>query len=214
MCYLLLALARGGAPYVLTTFPSPTMSTSTLAGRRTVLFVLLSWFVFSSTLHAAKLPRTPASLTEDGVRFERVGEKTFRWMAVIKVYDAALHLAPGESTQRIFADMPTRLQLSYHRGFKATEIIQGGDTLLARNVDAAALEALRPRLQTLNAVYRDVKPGDSYTLTYVPGRGTTLRLNGEPLITIPGHDFAAAYFRIWLGDDPISPSLRDTLLGR
>jgi len=106
------------------------------------------------------------------------------------------------------------LHLIYHRGFTAAEIVKGGDTLLARNVDAATLDSLRERLVRLNATYRDVKPGDSYTLTYVPGAGTTLRLNGSARITVPGHDFAAAYFRIWLGDKPINESLRDALLGR
>jgi hypothetical protein len=166
------------------------------------------------SLHAARPAPVPRSLVEDGVRFEQTGATTFRWMSVVKVYDAALHLGEGESPTRIFADIPTRLQLGYHRGFTAAEIIKGGDTLLARNVDAATLAALRERLDLLNRTYRDVKPGDSYTLTYVPDLGTTLRLNGAALLTIPGHDFAAAYFRIWLGDDPISTSLRDTLLAR
>lgn len=135
-------------------------------------------------------------------------------MSVLKVYDATLHLGAGESSSRIFADIPTRLHLGYYRGFTAAEIIKAGDTLLASNVDAATIAKLRGRLDRINRAYRDVKPGDSYTLTYVPDRGTTLRLNGVPLDTIPGHDFAAAYFRIWLGDAPISTSLRDTLLGR
>lgn len=154
------------------------------------------------------------SLSEDGATFQRIGAKTFRWMSILKVYDASLHLGAGESPERVFADIPMRLHLVYHRGFTAAEIVKGGDTLLARNVDAATLTALRDRLERLNATYRDVKPGDSYTLTYVPGAGTTLRLNGSALITVPGHDFAAAYFRIWLGDKPINDSLRDALLGR
>jgi hypothetical protein len=135
-------------------------------------------------------------------------------MSIIKVYDARLHLGAGEPAAKLFADIPVRLQLTYHRGFTAAEIIKGGDTLLARNVKAEALSTLRERLELINRAYRDVREGDSYTLTYVPGKGTTLRLNGAPLVTIPGHDFAAAYFRIWLGDDPISESMRDALLGR
>jgi hypothetical protein len=168
----------------------------------------------------AILPTTRASqaatdqLTEDGARFELAGATTFRWMSIVKVYDARLHLGNGEPAAKVFADIPVRLQLTYHRGFTAAEIIKGGDTLLARNVKADALVSLRERLELINRAYRDVREGDSYTLTYVPGKGTTLRLNGSPLVSIPGHDFASAYFRIWLGDDPISKSMRDTLLGR
>ncbi len=153
-------------------------------------------------------------LDEDGARFELIGSTTFRWMSIIKVYDARLHLGAGEPPTKVFADIPVRLQLTYHRGFTAAEIVQGGDTLLARNVKVETLAALRERLELINRAYRDVREGDSYTLTYAPGKGTTLRLNGSPLVTIPGQDFAAAYFRIWLGDDPISESMRDALLGR
>lgn len=185
-----------------------------LARRFCVFFAVLIALLAVSPLHAARPVPTPDLLEEDGVLFQQTGAKTFRWKSVFKVYDVALHLGAGESSGRIFADMPTRLHLSYHRDFTAAEIVKGGDALLARNVDAATLAALRERLGLINRTYRDVKAGDSYTLTYVPDRGTTLRLNGAPLVTIPGHDFAAAYFRIWLGDDPISPSLRDTLLGR
>ena len=60
----------------------------------------------------------------------------------------------------------------------------------------------------------DVKPGDAYTLTHVPGRGTALRLNGRLLVRLPGDDFAPAYFRIWLGEVPICPKVRDVLLKR
>ena len=164
--------------------------------------------------NARAIQGNPDELTEDGARFELIGTTTFRWMSVIKVYDARLHLGAGEPPTKVFADIPVRLQLTYHRGFTAAEIIKGGDTLLARNVKAETLVSLRERLELINRAYRDVREGDRYTLTYAPGKGTTLRLNGSPLVTIPGHDFAAAYFRIWLGDDPISESMRDALLGR
>jgi len=191
---------------------------SCVTSRHTLLRGLFKSLTLALCL--AILPTTRASqaatdqLTEDGARFELAGATTFRWMSIVKVYDARLHLGNGEHAAKVFTDIPVRLQLTYHRGFTAAEIIKGGDTLLARNVKADALVSLRERLELINRAYRDVREGDSYTLTYVPGKGTTLRLNGSPLVSIPGHDFAAAYFRIWLGDDPISKSMRDTLLGR
>ena len=187
--------------------PSPVL-------RRALIAVLVAAFGMLPALLAAGSAPVSSSLVEDGVRFERIGTTTFRWMSILRVYDASLHLGEGESPTRILADIPTRLHITYHRSFSAAQIVKGGDTLLAKNVDASTLEALKERLDRINRAYRDVKAGDSYTLTYVPGRGTTLRLNGTPLDTIPGHDFAAAYFRIWFGESPISPSLRDTLLAR
>ena len=68
-------------------------------------------------------------------------------------------------------------------------------------------------IDQLAALYRDVEPGDRYALTFAPGRGTQLLLNGAPLGSIDGDDFAAAVFAIWLGADPIDRGFRDRLLG-
>jgi hypothetical protein len=58
-----------------------------------------------------------------------------------------------------------------------------------------------------------VKPGDRYALTYVPGVGTELTLNGSPLGTVAGADFASAVFAIWLGPKALDESLKTQLLG-
>jgi hypothetical protein len=49
-------------------------------------------------------------------------------------------------------------------------------------------------------------------LTYIPGKGTELALNGESKGVVEGDDFAAALFSIWLGSKPISESLKKELL--
>jgi hypothetical protein len=176
------------------------------------LFVLLGMVFVRQAAFAATFP--PPKLTEDGIDFERLGQATFRWMRVVNVYDAALHIGAGHDRSKPLAGVPLRLEIHYRRAFTAAEIVKGGDALLERNVPAELLESLRPRLDLLNRAYRDVKSNDSYVLSYLPGKGTVLRLNGTELVTIEGEDFANAYFRIWLGDEPISTSLRDQLLGR
>ena len=156
----------------------------------------------------------PQVLDEDDTRFELVGQGAFRWKRLIHAYDASLHAGKDSPPATLLTGAPLRLEIHYRREFAAVDIVSGGDTLLRRNVSAEAWKSLQDRLAKLNRAYVDVKPGDRYTLTYVPGKGTTLRLNGKPLVTVEGADFAAAYFRIWLGEDPISPQLRDLLLGK
>lgn len=156
----------------------------------------------------------PAALDEDDTRFELVGQGAFRWKRLIHAYDASLHAGKDSAPATLLSGAPIRLEIHYRREFSAADIVSGGDALLRRNVSAEAWKSLQDRLAKLNQAYVDVKPGDRYTLTYVPGKGTTLRLNGNPLVTVEGADFAAAYFRIWLGEDPISPQLRDLLLGK
>lgn len=154
------------------------------------------------------------AISEDDVHFELKAEGTFRWGGIFRIFDGALFARNGSHpAQVIDGNAPLRLELRYHRRFSREDIVDGGNALLAQNVDASTLEAISERLAKINAAYRDISPGDRYSLTFVPDKGTTLRLNGEPLVTVEGADFADAYFRIWLGENPISASFRDQLLG-
>ena len=84
---------------------------------------------------------------------------------------------------------------------------------LSKNLDEAAIERLRPRIDYHNSLYVDVQPGDRYALTYVPGVGTELALNGRPIGIIEGADFAAAIFSLWLGENPYDRQFKNALLG-
>jgi hypothetical protein len=136
-----------------------------------------------------------------------------RYKVIFRGYVAALYLADGALGDDALGDVPKRLELSYFWSIRGSDIAKAGDQILARNVDAQTFAALRPQLDSINSWYRDVEPDDRYSLTYVPGIGTELALNGSPLGTIEGSDFAASYFRVWLGEDPIDKRLRDQLLG-
>lgn len=135
-----------------------------------------------------------------------------RYKMLFKGYVAALYLGAGVVAEEALADVPKRLELSYFWSIKGSDFGKAGDEILARNVDPDTLARLRTRLEQINALYETVNPGDRYALTYVPGFGTELALNGRRKGIIPGADFAAAYFRIWLGDNAIDTTFRDQLL--
>lgn len=137
-----------------------------------------------------------------------------RYRIVIKAYVAALYLGEGAEPEQVLADVPKRLEIEYFWGIRAPDFAEATNAGIRKNVDAATFERLRPRIERLNALYRDVIPGDRYALTYVPGTGTELALNGKPLGTVEGNDFAAALFAIWLGDEPLDASLKQRLLAR
>ena len=171
----------------------------------------------------ACMPRSGAAADIEGVHFAdqyQRGDVTLalhcvgllRYKVLFKGYVAGLYLGAGVSAQEGLADVPKRLELSYFWGIKGSDFGKAGDEILAQNVDPDTLARLRPRLEQINALYESVNPGDRYALTYVPGLGTELALNGRSKGIIPGADFAAAYFRIWLGDQPIDTALRDQLL--
>ena len=146
------------------------------------------------------------------VKLELCSAALLRWKRIVKAYVAGLYLRSCADLSRPLSDVPRRLELSYLRGFDGPRFARAADTVLARTFSKAELSPLRERIDRLHVAYRRVETGDRYALTYVPGVGTELALNGERLALAPGADFAAAYFAIWLGPDPADARLRDELL--
>ena len=172
------------------------------------------------------LPLHAASADIEGVRFADEIEFThpieetlslygvglLRYRFVFKGYVAALYLPKGRTGDDVIEDVSRRLELSYFWSIDGDDFAAAADQLLERQLPAPQLKSLRPRVDTLHRAYRDVQPGDRYCLTYFAGVGTELSLNGESLVTIPGADFAKAYFGIWLGPDALDAGLRTALL--
>lgn len=167
-----------------------------------------------ASAEATTKPSTPPVIEYQGVRMTLRGEALLRVGYFFKVYWATLHVGENAPTDHVLADVPKRLELSYLRSIAAADLIAAGDAALRRQVPADQLSALQARLREINRHYRDVQAGDRYTLTYLPGRGSELAFNGTPLVVIPGADFAAAYFGIWL--DPLMPykEFRAALMGK
>ena len=172
----------------------------------------------------ALLPSLSPAAQVDQVRFDdRIrasdvslklrGAALFYYKIFIKVAAAGLYLDDQASPGDVLADIAKRLEMQYFWSVSAKDLVKGTEVLLARNLPPEKLIAVRQKIDAMSALYRDVKAGDRCALTYVPGTGTTLALNGRTLGTVPGRDFAAAYFSIWFGDKPMDASLKQKLLG-
>lgn len=171
------------------------------------------------------LPIPGAAALVEGVSFSdsiSVGSVTLplrgvglaKFLRTISVYVAALYLPSGTEPDRVLEDVPKRLELSYFRSIRAGDFGRAAEKVLADNVSPERLGIMAPRIAQLHRLYEDVKPGDRYGLTYTPGVGTELSLNGVVKGTVEGADFAAAYFAIWLGPNPINEALKLRLLNR
>jgi len=171
---------------------------------------LLVLLLAANRTHAASAAFPPEYAFAE-TRLVKVGEGTLRWM-FIRVYDGALYLDASDPKRNPLDDTAKRLELAYAVGISAEQFRESGNTILRRNVDPSIWEAIRDRVEAINAAYVDVGDGDRYALTYLPGTGTTLSLNGTDLVTVEGADFAKAYFTIWLGEDPAQKSFKRQLL--
>lgn len=170
--------------------------------------------VFPTAIPAAKIEGSTFkdSLTVGNKMLELTGTGLLRYWG-FKAYTGAFYLEEGCTIDEVFLDRAKRIELEYIRPIKGKDFGPATDKFLAKNLDSQTLNKLRARIDYHNSLYEDVKPGDRYSLTYIPGRGTELALNNEPKGIIEGADFASAIFSIWLGSKPINKSFKEQILG-
>jgi hypothetical protein len=142
------------------------------------------------------------------------GVALLRYMVVIKAYVGAFYMDQNHQTSYVFEDVAKRFELEYFHAIPASDFVKSTKIMIEKNVSPDQFNKILPQLEMMNSLYRDVKPGDRYAATYLPGVGTELALNGKPLGIVSGFEFANAYFSIWLGENPIDKGFRDHLLGK
>jgi hypothetical protein len=168
----------------------------------------------------------PASATELGnfefenrietpyTDLERKGVGLLRYLGFFKAYAAAFYLEEGIEVEQALADRAKRLEVEYLRAFDSEDIGRATLAMIEKNADAETIERIRQQIEHHNSLYVDVQPGDRYALTYVPGKGTELTLNGEPRGVIDGAEFASVLFSVWIGQNPIDKGFKRQLLGK
>jgi len=143
-----------------------------------------------------------------------------RTKAFFKVYVAGLYLTEKRASTAEVLALPgaKRVSMRLMRDLSAKQLTDALDEGIRDNTPAAEQESLKPRVAELVAImnaFGSGKEGDVIALDWLPGSGTRVLLNGETKGTpIAGEDFYRALLRIWLGDDPVSGSLKKALLGQ
>lgn len=151
-----------------------------------------------------------------GVRFYDTvvaGHALSRYRVALKGYVGAEYLPEGVESRQALDDVPKHLVLKYFHAIKADQFGNATKTMIKKNVSPAEFKRLLPKINQFVSAYRDVEPKDRYALTYLPGYGTRLTLNGELLIVIAGEAFAKALFSIWIGPKPVDAWFRSHVLG-
>jgi Chalcone isomerase-like len=177
-----------------------------------ISMAVILWFLQGIPVRASVVFPSEVRLGQDVLTLR--GHGLVREFYVIKLVDVALYVQDGIAAEDALADVGKRIEMHAFRDIPADDFVREAEIALADNVPAPIVERLRRQLDLLHHAYEDLRPGDRYAITYLPKTGTVLELNGSPRITVDGADFAAAYFRIWLGDHPIHEQLKMLLLER
>ena len=130
-----------------------------------------------------------------------------------KVYLASLYVeneAP-DAAKLIQSDQVKRVEMHMLRDLERGKIVEAIQEGFQKN-SAAAMPALKDRLDKFVKAVPDLKQGETIILTYAPGAGTVIKAGKSDQITIEGKDFADALFSVWLGQHPVDDELKQEML--
>lgn len=132
-----------------------------------------------------------------------------------QVLVAGLYLSERSSdpAKILAADSPRRYVTHFKRSVGAERICEAWRDGLKANTPHATAE-VREQFRTLCRWMRDFRKGDEITVTYLPGRGSEVEINGIPIGIMRGKGFADAYFGLALGPKPsLGKKFKQRLLG-
>jgi len=132
------------------------------------------------------------------------------------IYIGALYLpARTADSTAILADTGAASVLMHfvYKEVGRDKIIDGWNDGLRENISQTEFQALAGRLEKFNALFKTVRKGDVIRIDYNPATGTEVRINDEWRGSVEGNDFFRALLRIWLGEHPVSNSLKHEMLG-
>lgn len=132
------------------------------------------------------------------------------------VYVGGLYLEKksGNGEEIAASDALKRMDMTFVRSVGKDKIVEGWTEGFKKNTPAKNVEALQGKIGQFNAAMADMSKGDVISITYVPGKGTMVKVKGKESGPIAGVDFSRAVFSIWLGTNPPTAALREGLLGK
>ncbi len=111
------------------------------------------------------------------------------------------------------ADEVKLLRMDFVRDVGAEKQSEAMQDNFKNTVPANASADLKARVKRFLEVFdKDVNEGDDIAVSYVPGEGTSVRVNKKKRgPTIKGHDFMVVMWKIWFGKPTCCPHLMEAL---
>ena len=142
-----------------------------------------------------------------------------RYRTVIPVYEMGLYTANKVTTPEQLLSLPGPKRASFValRDFPGEQMGLSLVRGMRENADPAHAIAVAGYMDKLGRIFsteKKIAAGQTFTLEYVPGKGTVFLINGVQkgeTVTEPG--FMEAVLRIWVGPKPVDSQLKELLLG-
>jgi hypothetical protein len=179
-----------------------------------------AWFVAATLVLA---PAVAFGGTREGVKMKdkvKVGGKklVLNGMGIrqatvfnVNVYVAGLYLeAKTRDANDVVADKAKHIELHFVRDVDLDDLQDAFTEGFEKNGGSS----LGEKVKALNGMMADMEDGQRMSLSYVPGKGTTVKVKGKKKGVVEGADFAKVLFTIFVGPKAPNRLLRDGMLGK
>lgn len=133
-------------------------------------------------------------------------------MFLFKAFAAGFYKGEGDDTD-LLGNYPKRIEAEYFVNIPGAKLNDFTIETMKKNISASDLASLEDEIKQMSQYFVDLKPGDRFSLTYIPAIGTQFAYNGQLVGTIKGNDFAKALFAVWIGKKPFDRHLKEQVLG-
>jgi len=170
--------------------------------RRLILAAALSLAAFSASAATVAGVTIEDTATAGGQNLVLNGA-ALRKKLIIKVYVGALYLQSKQANTAAIlgADAPRRQVMHFLYDVDKGKMSEAWTDGLADNTPNATAE-VKTAFNSLSSWMEDMKEGQRIVLTYVPGTGTTVEVNGKVKGTLAGKATADAILNTWIGPKP------------
>jgi hypothetical protein len=167
--------------------------------------------IASPALSAAQSVLQPPTVTLDGAgAIARAGQaRRVHLLGAVDLYSIAMY---------VDGPLFDRAQLISPDVAKVLRIVVTYKEDLHRRVAFDWRRELIPRLDPaatahLWGTFAPLRDGDVVLIEYVPNKGTVVRVNRAVAVSAANHDLMLAFLDHWLGQRPVSGTIKRTLLG-
>lgn len=133
-----------------------------------------------------------------------------------KIYVGGLYLQAKNSNPAaiLSSDSPRRMVFSFLYSVSKDQMCDAWEEGLEANTPNPSAE-VKAAFKTLCAWMEPIPKTNKMVLTYVPGSGTTVEINGKSKGTLPGKATADAIVATWIGPKPaMGDDFKNAVLGK
>lgn len=192
------------------------LQNATMRAKRVSMIAASVVLLAADSLHAIELKgvQIPEQVSIAGRECRLNGAGVLKWLVFsIYVAGAWLEEPTTDAQQALDSDRIKRIEATYLVNAPGKDLMNGLRDELAKQPEAVRRAQRANHERFLGFFAEGIGTGGSMRITYIPGKGTEVAVNGNVKGVIEGGDFMRSVFAIWLGPDPTTEQIKRALLG-